>query len=95
MIRAQETDLVSYSVLTNECIDRTCDSLSKQSHDAEPVGSLICENPFPVMIKCADGNSSESQEYIAKENDAKFDVTLEKGIAAVDSLFNYCLSLSD
>ena len=95
LIRAQETDLVSYSVLTNECIDRTSDSLSKQMSAAEPVGSLICENPFPVMIKCADGNSSESQEYIAKENDAKFDVTLEKGIAAVDSLFNYCLSLSD
>ena len=90
MIRAQETDLVSYSVLTNECIDRTRDSLSNRMIDffGKP-----CDNPLPRTVMCADGTSSESQEYAyaAKE----FDVTLEKEIAAVDSLFNYCLSLSD
>ena len=90
MIRAQEIDLVSYSVLTNECIDRTTDSLSNRMID---FFEKPCDNPLPRTVMCADGTSSESQEYAyaAKE----FDVTLEKGIAAVDSLFNYCLSLSD
>ena len=90
MIRAQEIDLVLYSVLTNECIDRTTDSLSNRMID---FFEKPCDNPLPRTVMCADGTSSESQEYAyaAKE----FDVTLEKGIAAVDSLFNYCLSLSD
>jgi len=90
---------MSFSDLTKECLARTHESLieQEQSTNSEKVAYSPCDNPLPEVFMCADGSESESQEFakIHEESILKAESAGKATIAVADSLFNYCMSLTN
>ena len=95
-----ENDTVPLSDLTKECLNNALDSLDslREIRRSYAFGHLPCDNPRPLQFACADGSHSTTIEFYEKYGEYmdKIEKPIEeKMIASADSLFNYCMSLSD